>query len=161
MLLCLAACVLGADWPALPAAGGAVDIPAQEWPLRPGPRAVRVLVRYPGGKLANVTKDTGVFLTLHNWGGTDCVGTADPRVLADELNVVALCVNYLQSGRKDSIGPEPYDFGYLQALDALRALYLVVRDHRANERPFAEGRVFAAGGSGGGNVALMVNKLAP
>ena len=38
--------------------------------------------------------------------------------------VVALCVNYLQSGRKEAInGQEPYDFGYLQALDALRALY--------------------------------------
>jgi hypothetical protein len=33
-------------------------------------------------------------------------------------------VNYLQSGRQASIeDPRPYDFGYLQALDAL----LVVR----------------------------------
>ncbi len=56
-------------------------------------------------------------LTLHNWGGTDCVGTASPVVLARKLNVVAICVNYLQSGQVDSIqGPEPYDFGYLQDL---------------------------------------------
>jgi hypothetical protein len=36
-----------------------------------------------------------LMLTLHNWGGSDCAGTADPRALADRLNVVALCVNYL------------------------------------------------------------------
>lgn len=150
------------DWPALPAADDTVEIPAQEWPLRPGSRRIRILVRYPGGKLGNVNAKTGIFLTLHNWGGTDCVGTADPRVLANELNVIALCVNYLQSGRKDSVeGPEPYDFGYLQALDALRAVYLVINDHRTHKRPWATGRIYATGGSGGGNVALMANKLGP
>lgn len=111
----------GEGWPTLPATDGPVEVPAQEWPLRPGARSVRVLVHFPGGKLANVGKETGILLTLHNWGGVDCVGTANPRELADKLNVIALCVNYLQSGPKDSIeGPEPYDFGYLQALDALR-----------------------------------------
>ncbi len=149
-------------WPTLPAVNGTVEIPAQEWPLRPGPRSVRVLVHFPGGKLANVNRETGIMLTLHNWGGVDCVGTANPRELADRLNVVALCVNYLQSGPKDSIeGPEPYDFGYLQALDALRAVWLVQHELKQTKRPFAEGRIFATGGSGGGNVALMANKLAP
>ncbi len=150
------------DWPALPDQNAAVEIPAQEWPLRPGPRRARVLVHYPSGKLANVGERTGLMLTLHNWGGTDCVGTASPTVLAEKLNVVVLCVNYLQSGPKDSIeGPEPYDFGYLQALDALRALWWL--DHGLKERgtKFANGRVFATGGSGGGNVTLMCNKLAP
>ena len=99
---------LASDWPALPERNAAVEIPVQEWPLRPGPRAVRVLVHYPGGLLTNVGERTGLMLTLHNWGGTDCVGTASPTVLAEKLNVVALCVNYLQSGPKDSIeGPEP------------------------------------------------------
>ncbi len=149
-------------WPALPATDGPVEVPAQEWPLRPGPRTVRVLVHFPGGKLANVNRDTGIMLTLHNWGGVDCVGTANPRELANRLNVIALCVNYLQSGPKDSIeGPEPYDFGYLQALDALRALWFVRNDLKLHKRPFAEGRIFATGGSGGGNVTLMANKLAP
>ena len=152
----------GADWPALPARDAAVEVPVQEWPLRPGPRAVRVRVHYPGGKLANVGKGTGVMLTLHNWGGTDCDATADPRELANRLDVIALCVNYLQSGPQDGIkGPEPYDFGYLQALDALRALYFAVDGLRRDGRPFAAGRVYATGGSGGGNVALMAHKLAP
>lgn len=150
------------DWPALPMVDGAFEVPAQEWPLRPGARQVRVLVHYPGGKLANVNKHTGIMLTLHNWGGVDCVGTANPRELANKLNVIALCVNYLQSGPKDSIeGPGPYDFGYLQALDSLRALYFVFHDLQTSKRPFAAGRIYATGGSGGGNVALMANKFAP
>lgn len=150
------------DWPVLPEQNGAVEIPAQEWPLRPGPRKVRVLVHFPGGKLANVNERTGLMLTLHNWGGTDCVGTASPTVLADKLNVIALCVNYLQSGPKDSIeGPEPYDFGYLQALDALRALWWLGEELNDEGIAVAAGRVFATGGSGGGNVTLMCHKLAP
>ena len=150
------------DWPALPSENAAVEIPAQEWPLRPGLRRVRVLIHFPGGKLANVGERTGLMLTLHNWGGTDCVGTANPTVLAEKLNVVALCVNYLQSGPKDSIeGLEPYDFGYLQALDALRALWWLDHGLKSREIKFAGGRVFATGGSGGGNVTLMCNKLAP
>lgn len=150
------------DWPALLEQNGAVEIPAQEWPLRPGPRRVRVLVHFPGGKLANVGERTGLMLTLHNWGGTDCVGTASPTVLAEKLNVVTLCVNYLQSGPKDSIeGPEPYDFGYLQALDALRALWWLDHGLKGRGVKFASGRVFATGGSGGGNVTLMCHKLAP
>ena len=47
--------------------------------------------------------DTGIMLTLHHWGGVDCAGTASPTILANELNVVAVCVNNLQSG--------PADFG--------------------------------------------------
>jgi len=150
------------EWPALPEKNGAAEIPAQEWPRRPGPRTVRVLVHYPGGDIASVTSQTGVMLTLHNWGGVDCVGTANPQELARKLNVVALCVNYLQSGPKDSIeGPEPYDFGYLQGLDALRALYWTATKLKETGHAFAEGRMYSTGGSGGGNVTLMANKLAP
>ena len=151
-----------AEWPELPAKDAAAELPAQEWPQRPGPRRVRVLVHYPGGALDGVNAATGLMLTLHNWGGSDCVGTADPRVLAQRLNVVAVCVNYLQSGKADSIdAPEPYDFGYLQALDALRALWWVRDRLAAQGRPFADDRIFCTGGSGGGNVTLMANKLAP
>lgn len=150
------------DWPALPEYDGAAQLPGQEWPIKPGPRQFRVLVHFPGGERKKVTPQTGLMLTLHNWGGTDCVGTADPKVLAKELNVVALCVNYLQSGKKESVDdPEPYDFGYLQALDALRALWWVRQGLRTAEIPFADGRIYATGGSGGGNVTLMANKLAP
>ena len=153
--------LLAAEWPALPVKDAAAEIPAQEWPQRPGPRLVRALVHYPGGALDGVNAATGIMLTLHNWGGSDCVGTADPRVLAQRLNVVAVCVNYLQSGKADSIdAPDPYDFGYLQALDALRALWWVRDRLAAAGRPFADDRLFCTGGSGGGNVTLMANKLA-
>ncbi len=150
------------QWPSVPDHDLRVELPGQEWPLRPGPRKFAVLVHYPGGKLANVTAQTGLMLTLHNWGGTDCVGTASPHILAQRLNVVAVCVNYLQSGPKDSIeGPEPYDFGYLQGLDALRTLHWLFAGLKAKSMPFASDRIFATGGSGGGNVTLMACKLAP
>jgi len=130
--------------------------------MKPGPREVRVIVHYPGGSRTNIGPRTGIFLTLHNWGGTDCVGTASPQSLAKEFNVVAVCVNYLQSGKKESIDdPEPYDFGWLQGLDALRALWFVFNELDSAKTPFARGRLFATGGSGGGNVTLMANKLAP
>ena len=149
-------------WPALPERDGAVVMPAQEWPARPGPREVRLQIHYPGGTRASIGPRTGIFLTLHNWGGSNCDGTANPAQLAREFNCVALCVNYLQSGPKDSIeGPEPYDFGWLQGLDALRGLWLVFNELDTTKTPFARGRLFATGGSGGGNVTLMANKLAP
>ncbi len=148
--------------PKLPPRNGPVMITAQEWKHKPGPRQVRVLIHYPGGQLKNVGPKTGLMLTLHNWGGMDCAGTASPTALAERLNVVAICVNYLQSGRKASIeDPEPYDYGYLQALDALRALHFVFNGLKEAQHPFASGRIYATGGSGGGNVTLMANKLAP
>ena len=150
------------QWPQLPAMNGAVQIPAQEWPLKPGPRQVKVTVHYPGGKLEKVDRGTGLMLSLHNWGGSGCVGTADPVQLAERYNVVCLCVDYLQSGKQASIDdPEPYDFGYLQALDALRALSWLDAGLMSRKVEFARQRVYATGGSGGGNVTLMVNKLAP
>ncbi|MFO0804075.1 MAG: DUF2920 family protein [Gemmataceae bacterium] len=148
--------------PALPTRNGPVELAAQEWPLRPGPRSIRVLVHYPKGALESVNATTGLMLTLHNWGGTDCVGTADPKTLAERYNVVALCVNYLQSGKADSIdGPEAYDFGYLQALDALRALHWLESGLTKRGKPFQPRRTYCTGGSGGGNVSLMADKLAP
>lgn len=150
------------DWPSLPDSDGAVEIPAQEWPQRPGPRTVRVLVHYPNAVRTSITPQTGIMLTLHNWGGVDCVGTADPKQLAQRLNVVAVCVNYLQSGKTDSVeAPEPYDFGYLQALDALRALWFVRDQMKTAGIAWDDSRLYCTGGSGGGNVSLMANKLAP
>ena len=149
-------------WPALPLKNATVSIPVQEWPQKPGPRTVDISIHYPGGTLDSVAKSTGLMLTLHNWGGADCAGTANPDALAKRLDVVAICVNYLQSGRQASIDdPEPYDFGYLQGLDALRALWYVYDGLKQKALPFESGRIFATGGSGGGNVTQMVNKLAP
>lgn len=146
----------------LPPTSASVRIPAQPWPYRPGPRAVQVSVHYPGGQLSNVDEHTGIMLTLHNWGGEDCAGTANPNALAERLNVVAVCVNYLQSGRVDSVeSPEPYDYGYLQATDVLRALAYVRSGLKRTGTRYDDHRIFCTGGSGGGNVTLMANKLAP
>lgn len=153
-----------ADPPVLPEASGTVSIPAQEWPFQPGPREIAVHIRYPGERrtLAGVGPRTGLMLSLHNWGGTGFSGTADPDVLAARYDVVAIGVDYLQSGKKASVeDPEPYDFGYLQALDALRALHFVFDGLKRRGIAFDGGRIFTTGGSGGGNVSLMANKLAP
>lgn len=148
-------------WPALPPENASAELPAQEWPFQPGPRTITAYVYYPGGTLANVNAQTGLFLSLHNWGGTNAIGTADPLVLADHYNVIAICVDYLQSGPYDAATMPPYDFGYLQALDALRALYWVRQGLIDSSHAFHDGRTYAAGGSGGGNVTQMANKLAP
>ncbi|MBI3864734.1 MAG: DUF2920 family protein [Planctomycetia bacterium] len=148
-------------WPELPETDAVVSLPAQEWPLRPGPRMITTSIHFPDGRRAAVNAQTGVMLTLHNWGGTGCVGTADPKELCRRYNVVALCVDYLQSGQESITGPEPYDHGYLQALDSLRSLWFVYDGLQKQKRDFARARIYATGGSGGGNVALMCNKLAP
>ncbi|MGB0580386.1 MAG: DUF2920 family protein [Limisphaerales bacterium] len=154
--------VLAAEWPVFPGKDATVDIPAQEWPQQPGPRKVGVKIYFPGGTITGVKKDTGLMLSLHNWGGTWCGGSANPKSLAERLNVVAICVNYLQSGRKASVeDPEPYDCGYLQALDSLRALWFVYQGLSEQKISFARDRILTTGGSGGGNVSLMANKLAP
>jgi predicted esterase len=157
-----ASLLLAAAVPELPDKDGAVSFAAQEWPLKPGPRQIKVTIHYPGGALEKADATTGIMLSLHNWGGSGCIGTADPVFLAKNFNVIALCVDYLQSGKKASIDdPEPYDFGYLQALDALRALHFVFDGLKRRKVPFASGRIYCTGGSGGGNVTLMANKLAP
>ena len=158
MLLSLIAAPEG--WPALPVTDGAVVIPAQEWLREPGPRTVKVYVRYPGDGLDSVDESTGLFLNLHNWGGTDTTGAIVPKDIVNRYNVVSISLDYLQSGPGKE-GDPPYNFGYLQGLDALRALYFVYSGLEERGIPFARGRIFAAGGSGGGNVSLMVNKLAP
>ena len=150
-----------AEWAKLPAKNGRVTLPAQEWRHQPGPRSVEVTVHYPGGKVEQVTPETGLMLTLHNWGGTHCVGTASPTHLAKEFNVIAVCVNYLQSGREGIDLKAPYDFGLLQATDALRALSWLAHRLRTDGIAFNAGRIFVTGGSGGGNVTLMCTRLAP
>lgn len=145
----------------LPARDGTVSIETQEWPFQPGPRSVKVYIYYPGKKLENVNAETGLMLNLHNWGGTNTSGAGNPAVLTKELNVIAISVDYLQSGSwKDQSGA-PYDFGYLQAIDALRALSYVYHALIEKKIPFNSRRIYSTGGSGGGNVTLMCNKFAP
>ena len=150
-------------WPALPAADGQVDIPAQDCPRHPAPRTVKVYIVYPGGALENVQPSTGLLLALHNWGGTGWRGAPEPAQLVDRYNVISISVDYLQSGPYDEAdqAQAPYDCGFFQALDALRALYFVYHALEERQIPFDATRIFSTGGSGGGNVTLMVNKLAP
>ncbi|WP_339733273.1 DUF2920 family protein [uncultured Gimesia sp.] len=147
----------------LPAQNESVSIKTQEWPFQPGPRSVKVYIYYPGNKLANVNAETGLMLNLHNWGGTNTSGAGNPAVLTKELNVIAISVDYLQSGswKNQAAMGAPYDFGYLQAIDALRALSFVYHGLQEKNIPFNSQRIYSSGGSGGGNVTLMCNKLAP
>lgn len=149
--------------PTLPDTSGSLLLDAQEWPLKPGPRQIRIWINYPErSRLSSVNAQTGIILSLHNWGGTNSAGTANPNTLAQRYNLITVCVDYLQSGAQASIhDPEPYDYGYLQALDALRALHFVFSGLKARGIPFDSSRLFSTGGSGGGNVSLMANKFAP
>lgn len=148
------------EWPPLPSEDDTAILPAQEWSYKPGPRTVKVYVYYPGGTMDGVGPETGLMLNLHNWGGTGHTGACDPGYLSREFNVIAISVDYLQSGKwKESDGP--YDFGYYQGLDALRGLWWVYDGLQKAGKAFDRSRIFATGGSGGGNVTLMVNKLAP
>ncbi len=151
----------GETWPDLPATNASAEIPAQEWEHASGPRTVMVYVYYPGGSHESMDEETGVMLTCHNWGGIIAWGAPDPVQIAERYNVVAIALDYLQSGTYDSSTQPPYDHGYLQALDALRALWWVMDGLEKTGVDYASDRVYATGGSGGGNVALMANKLAP
>ncbi len=148
------------EFPDLPEKNHHLLIPAQEWPLKPGPRTVKVYLHYPGKELKNVNSQTGLMLNLHNWGGTYHTGAANPQELADRYHVIVICVDYLQSGNQRE-KMLPYDFGYLQSLDALRSLYFVYNGLTVKEIAFASDRIYCTGGSGGGNITLMTNKLAP
>lgn len=150
-----------AKWPALLESDGEVEIPAQPCPFH-GKRTVRVYVHYPEGELASVHEGTGLMLCLHNWGGRAFIGAPDPQALAMRYDLVCIGVDYLQSG--EGAPPPtgfPYDTGYLQALDALRGLWYVYNGLSTRVIAFDAERLCATGGSGGGNVSLMVNKFAP
>lgn len=134
---------------------------AQEWEWEPGPRMVQMWVTEPP---KGIGSGTGLMLCLHNWGGVydDEIYRGWCDTFSERYDVVAVSVNYLQSGddwklRRD----RPYDHGYLQAMDCIGALYYVRRQIIEAGLSFDEHRIYAMGGSGGGNVTQMVCKLAP
>ncbi|MFH1477170.1 MAG: DUF2920 family protein [Verrucomicrobiota bacterium] len=135
-----------------------VLIPAQDLAEVTG-RTVKVYIRYPEGRTNAVQASTGLMLSLHNWGGTGFTGAPDPEILAKRYNVVAIGVDYFQSGNQHA--NLPYDFGCYQACDALRGLYYVIQSLTNRGIAFDHTRIYVTGGSGGGNVSLMANKLAP
>lgn len=131
---------------------------AQEWPIMPGERTVKMYVREPDN---GVNKNTGFMLLLHNWGGSYKQTAEWCDTLANLYNVVAISVDYLQSNEVKLSPGIPYDHGYLQAMDCIRAIYVVRKKLLDAGVVFNENRYYAAGGSGGGNVSLMCNKFAP
>lgn len=133
------------------------EFPGQEYSFAPGPRQVKMFVREPAG---GVNADTGLMLLLHNWGGTWQQTVPWCNVLADRYNLITVSVDYLQSG-ESAHERVPYDHGLLQAMDCLRAVHVIDRQLKKARAPWNPGRLYAAGGSGGGNVSQMVNKLAP
>jgi poly(3-hydroxybutyrate) depolymerase len=156
--LVTAAAVSAGPLPPLPAQGE-VQIPAQAVGDSTG-RTITVHLRYPEGRLDKIKPTTGLMLSLHNWGGKGFGGAPSPEVLAKRYDVVAIGVDYFQSGDnpKDVV---PYDFGVYQTCDALRALYYVFQSLGDRHIAFDKTRIYVTGGSGGGNVSLMANKFAP
>jgi len=138
---------------------GDQEFAAQEWPAGSGERMVKMWVEEPP---AGIDANTGLMLVLHNWGGVYDSSSYKRwcRTFAERFNVVAMSVNYLHSGAtwEDEL---PYDHGYLQAMDAIGALYTVHEQLTEAGVAFNEHRVYAMGGSGGGNVTEMAMKLAP
>ncbi len=137
------------------------DFSAQEWPLEPGERRVQMWVDEPS---SGPDCNTGLMLVLHGWGGTyrEDTYTAFCRFAADRYNVIAVSVNYLQSGAEwVERCDKPYDHGLLQAMDCIGALYTVRKQLLTIGVPFSEKRIYSVGGSGGGNCTQMALKLAP
>ena len=141
----------------MPEVSKLIQVPGQEYRFRPGKRDFTVYVRYPA---KGINANTGLMLVSHNWGGTWKYTEPWCNFLSDKFNLICLSVDYLQSGeaRHDKV---PYDHGLLQAMDCLRALYVVQKELDEKNIKFNRQRFYAAGASGGGNVSLMVNKLAP
>jgi predicted esterase len=142
--------------PSLPPTNAVLVLPAQEIPGQ-GPRTIQVHLVYPGRQRAGVKPTTGLMLMLHNWGGRGFGGSPVPR--PEDLDVVGLGVDYYQSGDADK--SVPYDFGFYQAMDALRALAWAKLALAEAGVAHDKSRVYGAGGSGGGNVIQMSNKFAP
>lgn len=145
----------------LPSENDTIEIETQASPYY-GERTIKLYIFYPNKELKNVNENTGVFLSLHNWGGKKATGAPKPNVLSERYNTIAICVDYLQSGIGSPPDDEhPYDLGYLQTIDVLRALYHVISELEKQKININKKRIYATGGSGGGGLSLMANKFAP
>ncbi len=134
------------------------EIEAQEFPLAPGLREIVYYTHFPD---AGCNRSTGIALFLHNWGGTYKMMIPWCERLCNAYNLIGVSVNYLQSGETPLYELLPYDHGYLQTMDCLRALYDLRKRLDARNIPYTKKRTYAAGGSGGGNLSLMLGKFAP
>ena len=162
-LLLLGSCCLATDAippaPKLPETSGHVEIEVRD-AAHKGARRLSVHLVYPRNRLANVTTATGLMLSLHNWGGMVWDNAPNPNRLAESYDLLVIGVTYYQSGDRPGAS-EPYDFGYVQAMDALRALHYVFLGLSASGHAFDPTRIYCTGGSGGANVTQMAGKFAP
>ncbi len=138
------------------------EVAAQEWPFAPGARTVPIYIREP---TEGISPTTGLMIVLHGWGG-DYLSESMMRWIdyfPDAFDVVVASVQYLQSGRDwwPAERDVPYDHGYLQAIDAIRATGFMLERLRASGARFDDRRTFIMGGSGGGNITQMAVKFAP
>ena len=117
-------------------------------------RPVPMYVREPS---AGCNEHTGIMLFAHYWTGTFDMLFEACDDLRDRYNVVTVTVDYLQSGHDDQDGI-PYDLALIQTVDCLRAIYHVQNRLRAEGKPFDQRRIYVAGQSGGGIIALMCAK---
>ena len=134
------------------------EFEGQEYPLEPGARQVLMYIKEPS---AGIGPNTGIILLSHNWGGTWELTKPWCDVICDKFNLIAVSVNYLQSGWKLAAAKTPYDHGLLQACDLLRAVWHIRKALAEKGAVWNPRRCYAAGASGGGNVSQMANKLAP
>jgi len=134
------------------------EFEGQEYRLEPGRRQVFMYIREPS---AGIGDNTGIILLSHNWGGTWELTRPWCDVICDKFNLIAVSVNYLQSGWRADQTVIPYDHGLLQAGDLLRAVWHIRESLAAAGVVWNPRRCYAAGASGGGNVSQMANKLAP
>lgn len=138
------------------------DVPAQEWPFAQGERTVPIYIREPEG---GISPTTGIMIVLHGWGGDYLSASMMPWIdyYPEAYDVIAVSVQYLQS-TKDWWPADrdiPYDHGYLQAVDAIRALGFVRERLQEMGAQYDDARLFIMGGSGGGNITQMAAKFAP
>ena len=120
-------------------------------------RTVEVHICTPSG---GINANTGLMLVSHNWGGTWEMCWSWCPILSDKFNLITIDTNYYQSAWKNT-DPVAYDYGVIQAMDCLQALYEVRKYLDDNKIAFNRRRNYAAGASGGGNISQMVNKFAP
>ena len=120
-------------------------------------RSVEVHICAPSG---GINENTGLMLVSHNWGGTWEMCWNWCPILSDKFNLITIDTNYYQSAWKNT-DPVAYDYGVIQAMDCLQALYEVRKYLDDNKIAFNRRRNYASGASGGGNISQMVNKFAP
>lgn len=163
VLLMLGTCCFAAGTmnpvPKLPETSGKVEIEVRD----AGQQAARKLsvhIVYPHNRLSDIGAKTGIMLSLHNWGGTVWDNAPNPSRLSENYDLLVIGVTYYQSGDRSGAS-EPYDYGYVQAMDALRALHYVYQGLTAAGHSFDSTRIYCTGGSGGGNVTQMASKFAP